>query len=238
MEDVVIGGWKYLSPRSTRRDSNGDASVNSNITPSLGFPRSTGYPFVCQLSSSMDQNHQTPSSPSLKRSKDLNVWKTLMQPCLQFACGPLLRYDTIEDGVWHGAALIVSECCCFSVGLRAGANTRDMGKLLTLVRRTIRVRLSSVATNPNVLLRTKGNTTLKVQKMSTWSRARQPAPRLYIGGIKQTRSTSRDLMYKERVFSMRRFTCIVDELGEFLRSISPSTWLTWYAGISVSVLNR
>ena len=27
----------------------------------------------------------------------------------QFECGPLLRYDTIENGEWHGAALIVSE---------------------------------------------------------------------------------------------------------------------------------
>jgi hypothetical protein len=33
-----------------------------------------------------------------------------MNPYLQFMCGPLLRYDTVdEQGVWHGAALIVSE---------------------------------------------------------------------------------------------------------------------------------
>lgn len=34
-----------------------------------------------------------------------------MNPSLQFMVGPLLRYDTIDkDGIWHGAALIVSEC--------------------------------------------------------------------------------------------------------------------------------
>ena len=34
-----------------------------------------------------------------------------MNPYLQYMCGPLLRYDTVdESGVWHGAALIVSEC--------------------------------------------------------------------------------------------------------------------------------
>jgi hypothetical protein len=46
-----------------------------------------------------------------------------MQPYLQFMCGPLLRYDTVDEhGVWHGAALVVSECCCFSLGLWIGAN--------------------------------------------------------------------------------------------------------------------
>lgn len=32
-----------------------------------------------------------------------------MNPYLQFMCGPLLRYDTVDErGVWHGAALIVT----------------------------------------------------------------------------------------------------------------------------------
>ena len=126
MEDVIIGGWKYRSPRPTRSGSDGDAGVNSNITPSSEFPRSTGYPFVRHLSSSTYQNHQTPLSQlsAPERSKDPNIWKALMQPCLQLACGPLVRYDTIENDIWYGAVLIVSKCC-FSVGLRAGTNTRD-----------------------------------------------------------------------------------------------------------------
>lgn len=33
-----------------------------------------------------------------------------MKPHLQFMVGPLLRYDTVdENGVWNGAALIVSQ---------------------------------------------------------------------------------------------------------------------------------
>ena len=30
-------------------------------------------------------------------------------PMLQLMCGPLLRYDTVENGVWYGAAMVVSE---------------------------------------------------------------------------------------------------------------------------------
>lgn len=51
-----------------------------------------------------------------------------MQPYLQFMCGPLLRYDTVDEhGVWHGAALIVSECCRLSLGLWVGANIHPSG---------------------------------------------------------------------------------------------------------------
>ena len=32
-----------------------------------------------------------------------------MNPMLQLMCGPLLRYDTVENGVWYGAAMVVSE---------------------------------------------------------------------------------------------------------------------------------
>jgi hypothetical protein len=132
MEDVIIGGWtmpmtRHPSPRPTRPDSNGDASVNLNITPPPEFPGSTGYPFVRRPSSSVNGIPLAQLSP-VERSKALNFRKTVMQPYLQFMCGPLLRYDTVDEhGVWHGAALIVSECCCFSLGLRVGANTRPSG---------------------------------------------------------------------------------------------------------------
>ena len=33
---------------------------------------------------------------------------TSMTPHLRFMCGPLLRYDTVIDGVWYGAAMIVT----------------------------------------------------------------------------------------------------------------------------------
>jgi hypothetical protein len=47
---------------------------------------------------------------AVERSKNLRVAR--MDPILQFMAGPLLRYDTVDmDGVWHGAALIVSTSC-------------------------------------------------------------------------------------------------------------------------------
>lgn len=43
-----------------------------------------------------------------ERSQHFKVAK--MHPNLQFMCGPLLRYDTVDErGVWRGAAMIVSE---------------------------------------------------------------------------------------------------------------------------------
>ena len=59
------------------------------------------YPSVRQPVPFMDD---TPGSHQGFKSR-----KRLMDPYLQFMCGPLLRYDSVDsDGVWHGAALIVS----------------------------------------------------------------------------------------------------------------------------------
>jgi hypothetical protein len=44
-------------------------------------------------------------------------------------------------------------------------------------------------------------------------------------------------MYKNRVLSVRKFTCIVDDMGQFLRCMSPSIWLTWYLGIRYLVVS-
>jgi hypothetical protein len=44
---------------------------------------------------------------AVERSRNLRIAK--MKPHLQVLVGPLLRYDTIENGIWRGAALIVSE---------------------------------------------------------------------------------------------------------------------------------
>lgn len=45
--------------------------------------------------------------PAAERSRIQNAPRT--DPYLQFMVGPLLRYDTVdENGLWHGAALIVS----------------------------------------------------------------------------------------------------------------------------------
>ncbi|KAF8479014.1 hypothetical protein DFH94DRAFT_693399 [Russula ochroleuca] len=128
MEDSFIGGWtmpvRQPSPRPTPPASNGDGSIPMGVpgpSPLLSAHlQQTGYPFVRPPSTSglpaAAQHGPRPSSDDsplaklspVERSQVLNLRKTTMQPYLQFMCGPLLRYDTIEDGVWHGAALIVT----------------------------------------------------------------------------------------------------------------------------------
>lgn len=48
------------------------------------------------------------SMTAVERSRQLKFANTT--PHLQLMVGPLLRYDTIENGIWRGAALVVSEC--------------------------------------------------------------------------------------------------------------------------------
>ena len=153
MEDTFIGGWtlppsRQPSPRPTPPVNNGNGSVQIPVPspyPSQHL-RQTGYPFVPPVvqppagsvstaaqvpSPSLDQNPAAQLSP-VERTKNLNLRKVTMHPYLQFMCGPLLRYDTVDEhGVWHGAALIVSKCwLVFLVGLLAGANTHtSSGKL-------------------------------------------------------------------------------------------------------------
>ena len=125
-EDVVIGGWVFSasqphSPHSTQLDDHGN--VPEPPSPLSSYIREARYPFIRQLSELglHDQNgsptyYETPSSQlgPVERSEKLNAKRNIMEPYLQFICGPLLRYDTIdEDGVWHGAALIVSKCWYF-----------------------------------------------------------------------------------------------------------------------------
>jgi hypothetical protein len=100
----------HPSPFSTYPDSSGDADVN--VTPQPRFPspqsRQTGYPFVHQPGPFVDDTSGSHLSTA-ERSQAFKHRKRLMDPYLQFMCGPLLRYDCVDPhGVWHGAALIVS----------------------------------------------------------------------------------------------------------------------------------
>ncbi|KAG9097813.1 hypothetical protein FRC06_007159 [Ceratobasidium sp. 370] len=52
-------------------------------------------------------SYPRPPSSAVERSEQLNS-APRMRPHLQLMCGPLLRYDTIEKGVWYGAAMIVT----------------------------------------------------------------------------------------------------------------------------------
>jgi hypothetical protein len=104
---------------------------NGNVGTPLGVPGppspalsahllQTGYPFVFQpppshpgvihgVRPSFDESTLSQLGP-VERSQALNLRKRVMHPYLQYMCGPLLRYDTIDEyGIWHGAALIVSE---------------------------------------------------------------------------------------------------------------------------------
>lgn len=65
---------------------------------------------------------------AVERSQNLRVQR--MHPILQFMAGPLLRYDTVDaDGVWHGAAMIVSTSARISCS-RCGAHSRSCGRRL------------------------------------------------------------------------------------------------------------
>jgi len=105
--------------------TNGDGSAQMNVPlpPPFLSPhlQQTGYPFVRPPSGSVspgggvrastDENPHLAQLSPVERSQTLNLRKRIMQPYLQYMCGPLLRYDTIDEhGVWHGAVLIVSKC--------------------------------------------------------------------------------------------------------------------------------
>ena len=116
----------HPSPGPTQQpQTNGDGSAQMNVPQPSPFLsphlQQTGYPFVRPPSASAssglqggvhastDENPLAQLSP-VERSQTLNLKKRTMQPYLQFMCGPLLRYDTVDEhGVWHGAALIVSK---------------------------------------------------------------------------------------------------------------------------------
>lgn len=130
IEDSFIGGWtmpaqRQPSPHPIPSGSNGDAGIQSGAAappPSLSpHLLQTGYPFVPTpppsapsvihgVQPSFNQNPLSRLS-AVERSQTLNRRKTVMHPYLQYMCGPLLRYDAVDEhGVWHGAAMIVSKC--------------------------------------------------------------------------------------------------------------------------------
>jgi hypothetical protein len=61
------------------------------------------------------------SMTAVDRSRHLRIAKTA--PHLQLMVGPLLRYDTIENGVWKGAALVVSKCAYFTLRFSSGVSS-------------------------------------------------------------------------------------------------------------------
>jgi hypothetical protein len=127
LDESFIGGWNVSAPPSP-----GPSPYPPGYAPNVGGPSAgtpppfspsphllqSGYPFVHPSSPYGPPVAHSPhpsfdgSQPShlsaIERSQSLKTRK--MNPYLQFMCGPLLRYDTVDErGVWHGAALIVSK---------------------------------------------------------------------------------------------------------------------------------
>ena len=112
-------------PPSNRYDGMPPLSMD-NLQPPPLPPKFANYPYQQPQNHYPPQNIELdpsvssfPSSSHLQsissmsaqeRSQNLRIAK--MKPHLQFMVGPLLRYDTVESGIWRGAALIVSECAC------------------------------------------------------------------------------------------------------------------------------
>ncbi|KAJ7083825.1 hypothetical protein C8R43DRAFT_320318 [Mycena crocata] len=75
------------------------------LPPKDAIYRQPGYQFGQTTKSSITSSHLTTMS-AVERSQALRIPR--MHPHLQFMVGPLLRYDTVENGVWYGAAMIVT----------------------------------------------------------------------------------------------------------------------------------
>ncbi|KAF9069811.1 hypothetical protein BDP27DRAFT_1324632 [Rhodocollybia butyracea] len=96
MDEQFIGGFGFLPPPSSPPTPLPKDAIYTD--PAFHLVTTTS-----QISMSSSQLSQlTP----VERSHALRVAR--MSPHLQFMVGPLLRYDTTVDGVWHGAALIVT----------------------------------------------------------------------------------------------------------------------------------
>ncbi|KZV71815.1 hypothetical protein PENSPDRAFT_650377 [Peniophora sp. CONT] len=106
MQDGFVGGFNPYSH-------------NTNGPPTPGLPQPGGGDFKLRMPSATEpMNHHSRNGSrstmdssrhlsAVERSNQLRMAR--MQPHLQMMCGPLLRYDTVtEDGVWRGAALIVT----------------------------------------------------------------------------------------------------------------------------------
>ncbi|KAI0050058.1 hypothetical protein FA95DRAFT_1677081 [Auriscalpium vulgare] len=121
MGEEFIGGFNMSAPPSPRppplppKDDMGPPATPSssafdphNIRSDYAFPMPSPTVGGSRVPSvtSYEASQYTHMSP-VERSNNLRTAR--MNPHLQFMCGPLLRYDTVDERkVWHGAALIVT----------------------------------------------------------------------------------------------------------------------------------
>ncbi|PPQ73897.1 hypothetical protein CVT26_011729, partial [Gymnopilus dilepis] len=95
MDESFIGGFRHPPPPPSPRPP---AVPPKDLPPHL---------YSARPSQSTISTAQLTQMSAVERSHVLRVAR--MDPHLQFMCGPLLKYDTIDEhGIWHGAALIIT----------------------------------------------------------------------------------------------------------------------------------
>lgn len=58
--------------------------------------------------SALEEGQRSHPGPPLSAVQN-EAAPTVLDPHLQILCGPMLRYDTVRDGMWYGAVMIVSK---------------------------------------------------------------------------------------------------------------------------------
>lgn len=118
MDGSFVGGFRMPEPGSPftsgppptppPKDNAGHYHPgNGHRPPSFGTvpPQASQYEGIPEPLSPL---HALARMSAVERSRNLKVLH--MEPYLQVMAGPLLRYDTVDkQGVWRGAALVVSK---------------------------------------------------------------------------------------------------------------------------------
>ncbi|KAJ7940795.1 hypothetical protein B0H13DRAFT_1939963 [Mycena leptocephala] len=101
MDESFIGGFHpHLRPSTPAPPA---------PPPKDAIYRQPGYQFGRTTKSSITSSLTTSSLTTLSAVERSHAQRIpRMEPHLQFMVGPLLRYDTVEEGVWYGAVMIVT----------------------------------------------------------------------------------------------------------------------------------
>ncbi|KDQ06742.1 hypothetical protein BOTBODRAFT_39397 [Botryobasidium botryosum FD-172 SS1] len=87
--------------------SSSHSSFQYPPSPSSYYPPSPHYAPSSASQASFAPSSSTVTLSAAQRAQSLPR-TAQMSPHLQLMCGPLLRYDTVENGIWYGAVMVVS----------------------------------------------------------------------------------------------------------------------------------
>ena len=131
MDGAFIGGFRMPEPGGSpftsrppptpppKDDLGQYYSVNGQRAPDLGTVPQQANQYEARATEPLSPLHQLAQMSAVERSRNLKVRH--MEPYLQVMAGPLLRYDTVDkQGVWRGAALLVSESPTLSTRICIG----------------------------------------------------------------------------------------------------------------------